>query len=120
MHPLLIVNVSYKLKLELLNLRESLQREDCTMRVQGKFALFFRWCKPYRAIWSPSGIPVTFPLGDLFSGAEEEVEDDDEVVSGVSRVVGSQRQEIRGNYVHFSWMICAILFTMLVVILFRV
>ncbi|KAG8385591.1 hypothetical protein BUALT_Bualt03G0061100 [Buddleja alternifolia] len=64
---------------------------------------FFRWCKPYRAIWSPSGIPVSFPSGDLFSGAEEEVEDDDEVVSGVSRIVGSQRQEMRGNYVHFSW-----------------
>ncbi|KAG8367789.1 hypothetical protein BUALT_Bualt16G0109300 [Buddleja alternifolia] len=82
MRPPLIVNVSYKLKLGLLNLRESPQREDCTMRVQGKFALFFRWCKPYRAIWSPSGIPVTFPSGDLFPGAEEDVEDDDEVVSG--------------------------------------
>ncbi|KAG8383699.1 hypothetical protein BUALT_Bualt04G0041100 [Buddleja alternifolia] len=119
MRPLLIVNVSYKLKLGLLNLRESPQREYCTMRVQGKIA-FFRWCKPYRAILSPSGIPVTFPSGDLFSGAEEEVEDDDEVVSGVSRIVGSQRQEMHGNYVHFSWVICAILFTTLVVILFRV
>ncbi|KAG8364566.1 hypothetical protein BUALT_Bualt18G0010700 [Buddleja alternifolia] len=80
-----------------------------------QICFFFQWCKPYRAMWSPSRIPVTFPSGDLFSGAEEEVEDD-----GVSRVVGSQRQGMRGNYVHFSWVICAILFTMLVVILFRV
>ncbi|KAG8390006.1 hypothetical protein BUALT_Bualt01G0038400 [Buddleja alternifolia] len=34
---------------------------------------------------------------DLFSGAEEKVEDDDEVVSGVSRIVGSQRQEMRAS-----------------------
>ncbi|KAG8380807.1 hypothetical protein BUALT_Bualt06G0054900 [Buddleja alternifolia] len=79
---------------------------------------FFRWCKPERAVWCPSGIPVNFTSDELDSKNAEEFED---VVSGPSRVVRSHRRDdIRGNYVHFSWVICAVLFTMLVVLLLRV
>ncbi|KAG8367436.1 hypothetical protein BUALT_Bualt16G0072000 [Buddleja alternifolia] len=75
---------------------------------------FFRCCRPERAIWSPSNIVVEF-LG--FQGLKDEVKDVDEVVSGVSRIAGSQGEEIMGNYVHFSWLICAILFTTLIAVL---
>ncbi|KAG8372911.1 hypothetical protein BUALT_Bualt12G0116300 [Buddleja alternifolia] len=77
---------------------------------------FFCWCRPERAIWSPSGIAVEF-LG--FQGLKDEVVGVDEVVFGVSRIAGLQREEIMGNYVHFSWVICAVLFTTLIVVSVR-
>lgn len=88
---------------------------------------FFRWCKPQVATWTPIGLPVVFPESaeEFFhgSGGEVEVEgnnnDDDEVVSRVSRVVDLGRPEIASNYIHFSWLVCAVLFTLLVVLLFK-
>ncbi|KAG8362637.1 hypothetical protein BUALT_BualtUnG0055800 [Buddleja alternifolia] len=67
---------------------------------------FFRWCKPERAMWCPSGIPVNFTSDELDSKNAEEFEDVVSGVSGPSRLVRSHRRDdIRGNYVHFSWVI---------------
>ncbi|KAG8383544.1 hypothetical protein BUALT_Bualt04G0024700 [Buddleja alternifolia] len=59
--------------------------------------------KPERAMWSLSGILVNFTSNEFDSKKEEEFEDVVSGVSGASRVVGSHRRDdIRGNYVHFS------------------
>ncbi|KAG8372769.1 hypothetical protein BUALT_Bualt12G0101300 [Buddleja alternifolia] len=90
---------------------------------------FFRWCKPQRATWSPIGTPVVFsPVcgGDSFGGNQnfgsaddgEEVEEIISSVSRASRVGVFNREDVNGCYLHMSWMICAILCTMLVFILF--
>ncbi|KAG8383817.1 hypothetical protein BUALT_Bualt04G0053300 [Buddleja alternifolia] len=85
-------NTSFK------NLKQSLDLTyasppDCECFIQAQIRVVESERKPSKGRL----IPVTFPSGDLFSGAEEEVEDDDEVVCGVSRVVGSQRQEMRAG-----------------------
>ncbi|PIN23409.1 hypothetical protein CDL12_03869 [Handroanthus impetiginosus] len=78
---------------------------------------FFQWVKVDKATWSPDGVPVTYPCGNNI-----EIWDDVSDFEEVGEEVMSKHATIgfeKGNYVHISWVICAMLLMALIMYLTR-